>query len=308
MKVFVTGAGGFVGAAAVSSALSAGHDVVALVRPNGNRQRLDELGVVVAPVNLADVAELEAAMRHHRPDVIVHSAWSGVSNASRHERLQISDNVSAALSLVDAAAAAGVSKFIGIGSQAEYGLLSGKISETVLPVPTSLYGAAKLAVQVLAAQLCADAGIDFAWLRLFSTYGPRDNPNWLIPSVIEQMLDGRRPMTTEGRQLWDYLFIDDVADAIRAVAESKQAVGIFNLGSGKPIAVRNIIEHIRDIAAPGLDLIFGEIPYKQGQIWHMEADTDRLNKLTGFVPQVELDEGLLRTIEWHKSKRSGEQC
>lgn len=308
MKILVTGAGGFVGAAVVSSALSAGHDVIALVRPTGNRQRLDEHGAIVVPVNLADGVELEATLRHHRPDVIVHSAWSGVSNASRHERSQITDNVSVALSLVDAAAAAGAGKFIGIGSQAEYGLLSGKIRETALPSPTSLYGAAKVAVQFLTAQLCADAGIDFAWLRLFSTYGPRDNPNWLIPSMIEQLLDGRRPRTTEGRQLWDYLFIDDVADAIRAAAESKQAIGIFNLGSGKPVAVRDIIEQIRDIAAPELDLVFGEIPYRPDQIWHMEADIDRLKRLSGFVPQVELAQGLARTIEWHKFKRSGEQC
>lgn len=304
MKILVTGAGGFVGAAVVSSALSAGHDVIALVRPAGNRHRLDDIGAVIAAVDLADVTELDAAMRHHRPDVVVHSAWSGVSNVSRQQRSQITDNVSVALSLVDAAAAVGVRKFVGIGSQAEYGLLSGKISETALPVPTSLYGAAKVAAQVLTAQLCADAGIDFAWLRLFSTYGPRDNPNWLIPSMIEQLLSGSRPRTTEGRQLWDYLFIDDVADAIRAVAESKQAVGIFNLGSGKPTAVRNIIEQIRDIAAPGLDLIFGDIPYKPDQIWHMEADIDRLIRLSGFAPQVGLGEGLARTIHWHKSMRS----
>lgn len=303
MKILVTGAGGFVGAAVVSSALSAGHHVIALVRPAGNRQRLDELGAVIASVNLADATGLEAAMRHHRPDVVVHSAWSGVSNVSRQQRSQITDNVSVALSLVDAAAATGVRKFVGIGSQAEYGLLSGKISETALPVPTSLYGATKVAVQVLTTQLCANAGIDFAWLRLFSTYGPRDNPSWLIPSMIEQLLSGSRPRTTEGRQLWDYLFIDDVADAIRAVAESKQAVGIFNLGSGEPVAVRNIIERIRDIAAPGLDLVFGDIPYKPDQIWHMEADIDRLHRLSGFVPQVGLGEGLARTIDWHKSMR-----
>ena len=95
------------------------------------------------------------------------------------------------MALVEAAAANHVGKFIGIGSQGEYGLLSGKITETALPVPTSLYGAAKVAMQVLASQLCADAGVEFAWLRLFSTYGPQDNPDWLIPSLITQMLDGQ---------------------------------------------------------------------------------------------------------------------
>ena len=308
MKVMVTGAGGFVGAAFVANALSSKHDVVALVRPASTRDRLAEYSAVIVPVDLADPSNLDAVMQQHRPEVIVHAAWNGLSNTARHERAQVTDNVALTVATVDAAVAAGVGKFIGIGSQAEYGLLSGKMSETALPVPTSLYRAAKVAAQVLASQLCAEAGLDFAWLRLFSTYGPRDNPHWLIPSLIEQLLDGQRPRTTEGRQFWDYLFIDDVADAIRAVMESKDATGVFNLGSGQPVAVRSIIEQVRDIAAPGLNLVFGEVPYKPDQIWHMEADITRLKRLSGFTPSVALDEGLARTVAWHKSRRSGQPC
>lgn len=80
--------------------------------------------------------------------------------------------------------------------------------------------------------------MQFAWLRLFATYGPQDNPNWLITSVVNQMLNGRRPQITAGRQLCDYLYIEDVAAAIIAVAEKPEATGIFNLGSGQPVAVR----------------------------------------------------------------------
>lgn len=308
MKIMVTGAAGFVGAAVVTSALSAGHDVVALSRPTSSGQRLAASLAKIAYVDLSAFSQVHAVVQEYRPDVIVHAAWSGIANDSRHQRSQITDNVAASLALVDAAAAAGVSKFVGIGSQAEYGFLSGRIDETAPPAPTSLYGAAKVAVQILAGQLCADAGVDFAWLRLFSTYGPRDNPNWLIPSMIEQLLDGRRPRTTEGRQLWDYLFIDDVADAIRAVAESKEAVGVFNLGSGLPVPVSGIIKQIRDISAPGLELVFGEIPYKPDQILHMEANIDRLTRLAGFVPKISLSEGLARTVAWHKSKRGRASC
>ena len=304
MKILITGAGGFVGAACVDAALAAGHQPLAVIRPAGNRQRLDGKGVEILPLDLSDRAALDQAMAQHRPDVIVHAAWSGVSNAARHNKAQITDNIDTALALVEAAAANGVGKFIGIGSQGEYGLLSGKIAETALPVPTSLYGAAKVAVQVLAAQLCADAGMQFAWLRLFSTYGPHDNPNWLIPSLITQMLDGQRPKTTEGRQLWDYLYIEDVAAAIVAVADHPQATGLFNLGSGQPVPVRQIVEAIRDAAAPDLDLVFGEIPYKPDQIWHMEADIARLTTLTGFTPRVSLADGLSRTIAWHRAARA----
>lgn len=303
MKILITGASGFVGAACVDAALAAGHQPLAVVRPAGNRQRLDGKDIEVLPLDLVDRAALDEAMKQHRPDVIVHAAWSGVSNAARHNKAQITDNIDTALALVEAAAANDVGKFIGIGSQGEYGRLSGKIAETALPVPTSLYGAAKVAVQVLAAQLCTDAGMQFAWLRLFSTYGPHDNPNWLIPSLITQMLDGQRPRTTEGRQLWDYLYIDDVAAAVLAVAQHPEATGVFNLGSGQPVQVRHIVEAIRDLAAPGLELMFGEVAYKPDQIWHMEADIARLTTLSGFKPRVSLADGLAQTIAWHKSTR-----
>lgn len=308
MKILITGAGGFVGAACVTVARAAGHQPIAVIRPGGNQDRVAGQGVPILPLDLSDRRALDQAMWQHRPDVIVHAAWSGVSNAARNSKAQITNNIDVALALVEASAANHVSKFIGIGSQGEYGLLSGKIAETALPIPTSLYGAAKVAVQVLAAQLCADAGMDFAWLRLFSTYGPRDNPNWLIPSLITQMLDGQRPKTTEGRQLWDYLYIDDVAAAILAVAEQSEAAGVFNLGSGRPIPVRQIVEMIRELAAPSLDLVFGEIAYKPDQVWHMEADIERLTRLSGFVPRVDLADGLSRTVAWHLAVRAGQSA
>ena len=305
MKILITGAGGFVGAACVGAALAAGHQPVAVVRPAGNCQRLFGKEVEILPLDLADRTAINQAMAHHRPDVIVHAAWSGVFGAARHDKAQITQNMDVGLALVEAAAANPVGKFIGIGSQGEYGLLSGKIAETALPVPNSLYGAAKLAVQVLAAQLCADAGVQFAWLRLFSTYGPHDNPDWLIPSLITRMLDGQRPRTTEGRQVWDYLYIDDVAAAVLAVAEHPEATGVFNLGSGQAVPVRQIVEAIRDLTDPQLELVFGEIPYRPDQIWHMEADIARLTGLCGFRPKVTLGEGLSRTVAWHRATRSG---
>jgi nucleoside-diphosphate-sugar epimerase len=304
MKILITGAAGFVGAACVDAALAAGHQPLAVVRPAGNHRRLIGKAVEVLPLDLADRSALDQVMALRRPDVIIHTAWSGVSNAARHDKSQLTDNIAIGLALVEAAAANHVGKFIGIGSQGEYGLLSGKIAEAALPAPTSLYGAAKLAMQVLGSQLCAEAGVEFAWLRLFSTYGPNDNPNWLIPSLITQMLDGQRPKTTEGRQRWDYLYIDDVAAAILAVAEHPDATGVFNLGSGQPVPVRRIVEAIGDLAAPGLELVFGEIPYQPDQIWHMEADIERLTRLSGFIPRVGLVDGLSRTIAWHKASRA----
>jgi nucleoside-diphosphate-sugar epimerase len=307
VKLLITGAGGFIGSAVVAHAVKAGHDVVATIRPGGSQERLADVSanIEVVAIDLRDSAGVEVMLAAHRPNVIVHVAWSGVSNAARLDQLQINDNIESSCRLLELAAAAGVSKFVGIGSQGEYGPKEGSISETELPNPTTLYGASKLAVHHLTRQLAAQAGMAYAWVRVFAAYGPGDNPHWLIGSLINQMLQGRRPQTTLGEQRWDYLFIDDIASAIVAVAVVDQATGVFNLAAGESIQIRTLVEQIRDLSAPNLELIFGEIPYRTDQIWHMGADITRLKQLTGWAPKTELADGLGRTVQWHRDQMSG---
>src|SRR5260370_27468287 len=151
-------------------------------------------------------------------------------------------------------------------------------------------------------RLGVGAGISYAWVRIFSTYGPGDNPHWLIPMLINQMLNGQRPKTTLGKQFWDYVFIDDLARAVVSIAAQPAAKGVFNLGSGQPVQVRSIVEKIRDLTATKLELIFGEIPYRPDQVWYMEADISRLKTVTGWSPEVDIDAGLAATVQWHRKQ------
>jgi len=302
MRLFLTGASGFVGAATLAAAVKSGHEVVGVVRPGdpGERLRGLEGRFRRLELDLRDATKTAAAIAETRPEVILHLAWWGVGNAVRFDRRQVTDNVEIACGLAEAAAAAGVASFIGIGSQGEYGAGS-SMREDALPVPTSLYGAAKVASLFLTRQIAAQAGMRHAWLRLFSTYGPRDNGGWLIPMLITEMLAGRRPRTTLGTQSWDWLYVDDVATGILAVAETPTAAGIFNLGSGQAIPVRQVVERIRDLAAPGLELIFGEIPFRPDQVMHMQADISRLRAATGWLPRVDIAEGLARTVDHYRA-------
>ena len=251
-------------------------------------------------VDLNDFVALDTVLNQVRPDVVVHSAWAGLNAASRSNRTQITDNIQVAVHLTEASASYAVKKFIGLGSQGEYGLHLKQMTEFDLPNPTSLYGAAKLAVYELTKQLAAQAGMDHAWVRLFSTYGPGDNSHWLIPSMIDQIIKRIRPKTTLGEQQWDFLYIEDVAAAILSIASTPAATGVFNLGSGKTYRVRSVIEQIRDIIAPDFELQFGDVPYSVNQIWTMQADIRRLQSCTDWKPVVGIDTGLGLTIDWHR--------
>jgi nucleoside-diphosphate-sugar epimerase len=282
-RLLITGAGGFVGAAIAKAA------VAARLAPIAN-------SISIERIDLADTHKVAMLMGSVRPDIVVHSAWEGVGGPLRSGDIQF-ENIRTTVALADAAIASGTKKFVGIGSQAEYGRYDRRIVESDLPQPTMLYGAAKLAANHLVAQRCNEAGIAFSWLRLFSVYGPGDNPNWLIPSSAASLVRGKRPQCTKGTQKWDYLHIDDVASGVMAVVGNDEANGVFNLSSGDAISVRTIIEMIRDIAAPGLELTFGEIPFGPDQIMHLEGDNSRLRRATGWSPRVPLGEGLQQVVD-----------
>jgi nucleoside-diphosphate-sugar epimerase len=153
---------------------------------------------------------------------------------------------------------------------------------------------------MLAENICAAIGMRFAWLRLFSAYGPGEDPTWLIPAMCAKFMASKKPATTAGEQRYDYLYIDDVAEAIHRVAIQAQAIGFFDLGSGHGVAVREVIERVRDLINPALPIGFGEVPYAPHQVMRMEANIDRLQRATGWQPHVDLDAGIRRTVDWFR--------
>jgi UDP-glucose 4-epimerase len=303
VRLFITGVSGFVGAATLGAALQAGHEVASTVRPGCSGRRIAQFEGQHRrfSLDLRDAESVSAAVAEFRPDAVLHLAWWGVANTARFDRRQVTDNIEVTCALIEAAAASGVRAFIGVGSQGEYGPGS-PMDEDALPRPTSLYGASKVSALFLTRQLADQAGLRHAWLRLFSAYGPGDSGAWLIPMLITEMLAGRRPRTTLGTQTWDWLHVDDAARAILAVAATPTAEGVFNLGSGRAVPVKSVIERIRDLAAPGMELIFGEVPFRPDQVMHMQANISRLTAATGWTPNITMDEGLATTVAWYRAR------
>ena len=296
-RLLVTGAGGFVGAAVADLAARNGHSVTALVRNPSSPRAVALAGrCAIAVANLSDRDAVRAVLAQARPHCVIHSAWEGVGGPDRAGDIQL-DNIRTSVELLDSAIAVGARRFIGIGSQAEYGRHDRRIDESATTEPFLLYGAAKLSTCHLTRQRASEAGIGFAWLRLFSPYGPGDNPNWLIPSVATQILAGQTPRTSAGTQKWDYLHIADCAQGILAAAVTESAQGVFNLSSGRAVTVRSIVERIRDLACPGLQLTFGDIPFGPNQIMHLEGDSSRLSAATGWTPSIMIEDGLVTVVD-----------
>ena len=275
-----------------------------LVRPSSDLGRLsgviDEIDVLRA--ELTETAAVEDAVLSAVPEIVFHLGWQGVSGGFRNDPEQITKNVSGSLAIVEAAGRAGCHCFVGLGSQAEYGPYSGVLTEDLPTNPQTVYGVSKLCTGKLSEKLCETMGMRYVWLRLLATYGPYDDQRHLIPSIVRKLLEREKPALTPGEQRWDYLYVEDAAEAICAVAAVEEAGGIYNLGSGETNTVRSIAESVRDLVDPDLPLGFGEVPYRHDQVMHLEADVSRLKRATGWAPRTGLAQGLGKTVEWHMAR------
>jgi nucleoside-diphosphate-sugar epimerase len=304
MRCLVTGASGHLGSYLIERLLLEGADVVALVRPDGNVWRLADVidRVTLVRGDLSDISGAASTISQARPEVVFHLAWQGVTSAFKDDPEQITRNVSGSLELFDLVGKAGCHTWVGIGSQAEYGLHDEVLTEETPVQPVTAYGVGKLCVGLLTKKLCELSDIRYVWLRLLATYGPKDDARHLIPSVIRSLLAGERPSLTPAEQLWDYLYVEDAADAIYRAAVTERAQGVFNLGSGEAHSVRSIIERIRDMIDPSLPLGIGDVPYPSDQVMKLQTSIERLRNATGWTPEVGIDEGLRRTVEWYKGQ------
>jgi len=298
MKIFITGAGGFVGSYTVQEAINRGHRAGYLKRETSDLWRIADMSALSISGDLREPGLYTEALKAWQPDVIVHLAWDGVGNKNRNDEKQL-QNVPAAVALLKAGAAAGARHFIGLGSQAEYGPCENIISESQPTNPTTLYGQSKLAAMQQCEAAAKAAGIKFSWLRLFSSYGPKDSPDWVISYLTLKLLRREKPSLTACEQKWDFIHVRDVAAALVSVAETG-AEGLFNLSSGSAPALKDTVTTLRDLVDPSLPLGIGEVPYRPDQVMHLEGDITRLKTLAHWAPKMKLEEGLKETVAWYR--------
>lgn len=304
MRVLLTGATGFVGSHLLEKFIQMKIPVAIILRKDANIWRIRELlnDAVIIEGDLKNAADLEQQIIDFKADTLVHLAWHGVENRFRNEYQQISTNLCCVANLLEIAEKADIKHIIGFGSQGEYGPQNVPIDENIMPCPTTLYGAAKLAAYHLFNTFCSQKKIKFSWVRLFSIFGPKDNDSWLIPTIIKELLLQKEPALTEGRQMWDFLYVEDAVNAIIGILQTQNCEGVFNLGSGVSLPIRSVVEKIRDLTNPKIKLGFGLIPYRSDQVMFLEANINRLKDVTGWHPKICLDEGIQRTISWYQQQ------
>lgn len=303
-KIIVTGATSMIGQALIEECLAQDKKVCAVIRANtGRRDRLPEHpNLTVAECSLEDLKSLPEKIEGTW-DTFYHIAW-GHTGADRNKSVLLqSENIGFTLDAVQAAKALGCKRFIGAGSQAEYGPLNQeKIGPEDTERPTTQYGVCKMAAGKLSRLLCQELEMEWIWPRIFSVYGIYDKESTMVMTALHQFLDGKETAFTPAEQQWDYLYSKDAGKAFYLIGEKGKDGSVYCVGSGQAKRLREYIYKIRDMADPKAEPGIGKKPYPSQPVMRLCADIENLTKDTGFVPEYEFSEGIQEMVRWLKER------
>lgn len=301
-RVVVSGATSMLGSAVIRNCIEHGVEVLAICREGSyRRDRIPQSSLVtIMECNLPGYCNLDVEGRKSY-DTFFHFAWMSTTDRNNMDA-QVS-NIRYTLDAVALAHRLGCRTFVGAGSQAEYGRCEEIIDENTPTRPENGYGMAKLCAGQMAILECEKHGITCIWPRIFSVYGPGDFHTTMVSSLIEQLLDGKRPQTTLGEQLWEFLYCDDAAEALIRLSRQGKHGNIYCVGSGRARPLKEYIEELRMAVNSESEIGVGEVPYGEKQIMHLQADITKLQRLTGFEPQITFEKGIRRTVAWAREHR-----
>ena len=301
LKAVITGATGFIGTALCEEMLKNGHEVTAVIRPGSEKRK--KLCFSAALNTHLEV--VEAALEDFKglgdqigkADVFYHLAWNGTSGAAREDFDIQQANIGYMANAVRAAVKCGCRKFVGAGSQAEYGVVHGiaREAETV-PHPFMMYGAAKLAAYQMGQVLAKQLGIQLVWPRIYSVYGVGENPGTLVNYVIDTLRKGEVPELSSCENMWNFMYITDCARALRMLGEKEETEGIYHVASEDTRLLKEFVEEIRDVVAPGKALGFGRKESDPARTFWLEPDVEKMRNLE-LECAVHFKNGIRRALE-----------
>lgn len=298
-RLLITGATGFVGRHCLTRLIKRKAFEVHAV----TSQKIDKnLGDVQwYQVDLLEHEQLHKLVSHVKATHLLHLAWYLVPGKC-WQSLENIRWVQASLDLLQAFINNGGQRAVYTGTCAEYDWRYGYLSEEVTPLnPDSLYGVCKHSLQRLVEEVGKRTTLSTAWARIFFLYGPHENPTRLVSSVVRALLLGQKAFCSHGSQVRDYLYVQDVADALLKLLDC-DVQGPVNIASGNPIKIKKIVKKIEK-KLNGEDLVqMGALSTGEDEPAFLVGDTTRLKDLLGWQAEISLDQGLDKTITWWRNK------
>jgi UDP-glucose 4-epimerase len=302
-RALVTGAAGFVGANLARRLLAEGHEVHLVVRPGSRQWRIEELvgDVAIHDVDLEEGERVGRILREARPDWIFHLAARGAYSWQTDVSEILRANVLGTANLLEAATRDGFAAFVHAGTSSEYGFKDHAPSEDEPVEPVSAYAVAKVSATMLC-RLFAQRGHRIVVLRLYSLFGPWEEPGRLLPNLILRGLMGELPPLASPDAAHDFVYVEDALDAFVAAAATEVEPGaIFNVGSGVQTTLGAAVSLSRRTFGIDAEPKWGTMGPRawDTNVWY--ADTDRIARQLRWSPRHTFEDGFRKHVEWFRA-------
>ena len=305
-SVLVTGAAGFVGANLTRRLLELGANVHVIVKHSTQMWRLLEIKKELSlhDVPLTDEKKLTLLIRKIKPLYIFHLAARGAYSYQTDCQEMIEVNVRGTATLLAALRSVPYKGFVNTGSHSEYGFKRHPLKETDFLEPVSFYAATKAAATHLTQVFATGEKAPAVTVRLFSVYGPWEEPTRFVPTIITRALKGEPLLLTKGLERRDHVYVDDTVEAYlaAALAAAKNPGAVFNICSGRQYAIREVVTCLEKIVGK-LEKQWGAYPARAWDTNYWVGDPSHTAATIGWKATTSLAEGLGKTVQWLKEHK-----
>lgn len=301
MVFFITGASSFIGVELCRYLVDNGHQVIAM-----SRRENEDLNAIADGGNLqvlrADMQSLFEKAAGIKADVFVHLAWVGTTHEDRNNPSIQVENVNSALECVNLSKRMGCQLYVDAGSQAEYGIVPGTLTEETPCKPITAYGKAKLQMYNDTKALAAKLGLKYIHLRILSVYGEKDHEETLIKSCLRKLKNNDPIEMRSGGQKWNYVYVKDAARQIselslHAYGDDAFKCEVYNIASEDTRKLQDFVIAMKEICESKSELIFGG--YNPEKDVNLNPDVSKTKKIMNPLTEWRFEE-IIKEMKHYK--------
>lgn len=301
-RVIITGGTGFVGANLARRLLQEGHEVHLLVRQGFAPWRIEAIraDVRLHEVDLGNRESLLPVIDEIRPDWVFHLATHGAYSSQNDLSQIVRTNILGTVNLVEACLKSGFEAFVNTGSSSEYGFKDHAPSEKEWLEPNSYYAVGKASATLFCRHTAQSRGVLLPTLRLYSVYGPYEEPARLMPALIVRGLRGELPPLVNPDVARDYVYVDDICEAylLAATRTGQEPGAVYNLGTGVQTSLGEVVSTARRLMNITAEPQWGAMPNRQWDTSVWVADHRKALNELGWRPEFTFERGLGRMHGW----------
>lgn len=298
-RAIVTGGNGFIGSRLVNELVSRGVEVTILTSKSADEKKCSNDLIKTIYTTYNDYSALIPKMEKGY-DVFYHLGWAGVAGKEKNNIPLQLRNIEAGVNAISLSGKLKCRLFIGAGTVAEYVFNKDTIDFTLRQTPNDIYGATKVACHYLLEVIAKQWKQDMIWVVLPSTFGEGRKEDNILTYTIVSLLRKERPIYGNLEQMWDFLYVSEVARALADIGEYGKPGTTYGVGSGEYRPLKEYIKKVRDMINPKLPLGINELTDQPGHILSSCVNIEQLTKDTGFVPKISFEEGMRRTIKYYR--------